>query len=88
LTMEPVQAIAVLSTIYVSATFAGSITAILINTPGTSAAGSHYLRWIPVSSKRGSWKSSWYCRCIKYYWGRVLCYSFMYSRSPPSQGSL
>ena len=30
LTMEPVQAIAVLSTIYVSATFAGSITAILI----------------------------------------------------------
>ena len=38
LTMEPVHAIAVLATIYVSATFAGSITAILINTPGTSAA--------------------------------------------------
>ena len=32
LTMEPVQALAVFSTIYVSATFAGSITAILINT--------------------------------------------------------
>ena len=38
LTMDPVHAIAVLATIYVSATFAGSITAILINTPGTSAA--------------------------------------------------
>ena len=36
LTMDPVHAIAVLATIYVSATFAGSITAILINTPGTS----------------------------------------------------
>ena len=32
LTMDPVHAIAVLATIYVSATFAGSITAILINT--------------------------------------------------------
>jgi hypothetical protein len=31
--MEPVHAITVLTTIYVSATFAGSITAILINTP-------------------------------------------------------
>ncbi|MGB2069048.1 MAG: tripartite tricarboxylate transporter permease, partial [Candidatus Puniceispirillaceae bacterium] len=38
LTMSPVHAIAVLATLYVSATFAGSITAILINTPGTSAA--------------------------------------------------
>ena len=38
LTMTPVHAITVLVTIYVSATFAGSITAILINTPGTSAA--------------------------------------------------
>ncbi len=38
LTMTPVHAIAVLATIYVAATFAGSITAILINTPGTSAA--------------------------------------------------
>ena len=38
LTMAPVHAIAVLATIYVSATFAGSITAMLINTPGTSAA--------------------------------------------------
>ena len=36
LTMEPVHAIAVLATIYVSTTFAGSITAILINTLSTS----------------------------------------------------
>ena len=32
LTMQPVHAITVLATIYVAATFAGSITAILINT--------------------------------------------------------
>ena len=37
LTMDPVHAITVLTTIYVSATFAGSITAILINTPGTAS---------------------------------------------------
>ncbi len=36
LTMEPVAAITVLTTINVSATFAGAITAILINTPGTA----------------------------------------------------
>ena len=41
LTMEPVHAIAVLATIYVSATFAGSITAILINTPGTAALNTY-----------------------------------------------
>jgi hypothetical protein len=35
LTMDPVYAITVLTTIYCSATFAGAITAILINTPGT-----------------------------------------------------
>ena len=43
LTMSPVNAIAVLATLYVSATFAGSITAILINTPGTSACSCHNL---------------------------------------------
>ena len=42
LTMSPVHAIAVLATLYVSATFAGSITAILINTPGTSAAAATF----------------------------------------------
>ena len=51
LTMEPVQAIAVLSTIYVSATFAGSITAILINTPGTSAAAATTFDGYPMAKK-------------------------------------
>ena len=46
LTMDPVHAIAVLATIYCSATFAGSITAILINTPGPSAAAA---RIVPSS---------------------------------------
>ncbi len=50
LTMEPVHAIAVLATIYVSATFAGSITAILINTPGTSAAAADF-RWTSLAQK-------------------------------------
>jgi putative tricarboxylic transport membrane protein len=51
LTMEPVQAIAVLSTIYVSATFAGSITAILINTPGTSASAATTFDGYPLAQK-------------------------------------
>ena len=51
LTMEPVQAIAVLSTIYVSATFTGSITAILINTPGTSAAAATTFDGYPLAQK-------------------------------------
>ncbi len=52
LTMEPVNAIAVLATIYVSATFAGSITAILINTPGTAAAAATTFDGYPLA-KRG-----------------------------------
>ncbi len=52
LTMEPVHAIAVLATIYVSATFAGSITAILINTPGTAAAAATTFDGYPLA-KRG-----------------------------------
>lgn len=51
LTMEPVHAIAVLATIYVSATFAGSITAILINTPGTSAAAATTFDGYPLAQK-------------------------------------
>ncbi|NBT41034.1 MAG: C4-dicarboxylate ABC transporter permease, partial [Alphaproteobacteria bacterium] len=51
LTMEPVHAIAVLATIYVSATFAGSITAILINTPGTSAAAATTFDGFPLAQK-------------------------------------
>lgn len=52
LTMDPVHAIAVLATIYVSATFAGSITAILINTPGTAAAAATTFDGYPLA-KRG-----------------------------------
>jgi putative tricarboxylic transport membrane protein len=51
LTMEPVHAIAVLATIYVAATFAGSITAILINTPGTSAAAATTFDGYPLAQK-------------------------------------
>lgn len=51
LTMDPVSAIAVLTTIYVSATFAGSITAILINTPGTAAAAATCLDGYPLAQR-------------------------------------
>lgn len=51
LTMEPVYAITVLTTIYVSATFAGSITAILINTPGTPAAAATCLDGYPMAQR-------------------------------------
>ncbi|MDB0028153.1 tripartite tricarboxylate transporter permease, partial [Alphaproteobacteria bacterium] len=48
---EPVHAITVLTTIYVSATFAGSITAILINTPGTSAAAATTFDGYPLAQR-------------------------------------
>jgi len=51
LTMEPVYAIAVLTTIYVSATFAGAITAILINTPGTPAAAATCFDGYPLAQR-------------------------------------
>ena len=51
LTMAPVHAITVLATIYVSATFAGSITAILINTPGTSAAAATTFDGYPLAQR-------------------------------------
>ena len=51
LTMTPVHAITVLATIYVSATFAGSITAILINTPGTSAAAATTFDGYPLAQR-------------------------------------
>ena len=49
LTMEPVAAIAILTAIYCSATFAGAITAILINTPGTSASATTCLDGYPMA---------------------------------------
>ncbi|MEM1049013.1 MAG: tripartite tricarboxylate transporter permease [Pseudomonadota bacterium] len=51
LTMEPVQAIAILTAIYCSATFAGAITAILINTPGTSASATTCLDGYPMAQR-------------------------------------
>ena len=51
LTMEPVAAIAILTAIYCSATFAGAITAILINTPGTSASATTCLDGYPLAQR-------------------------------------
>ncbi|MFS4438171.1 tripartite tricarboxylate transporter permease [Paracoccaceae bacterium GXU_MW_L88] len=51
LTMDPVGATVVLATIYGSATFAGAITAILINTPGTSASATTCLDGYPLAAK-------------------------------------
>lgn len=49
LTMEPIAAISILTAIYCSATFAGAITAILINTPGTSASATTCLDGYPMA---------------------------------------
>ncbi len=51
ITMEPVPAIAILTTIYCAATFAGAITAILINTPGTSASATTCLDGYPLAQR-------------------------------------
>lgn len=51
ITMEPIPAIAVLITIYCAATFAGAITAILINTPGTSASATTCLDGFPMAQR-------------------------------------
>ncbi len=51
LTMEPIPAIAILTAIYCSATFAGAITAILINTPGTAASATTCLDGYPLAQR-------------------------------------
>ncbi|MAA69854.1 MAG: C4-dicarboxylate ABC transporter permease [Deltaproteobacteria bacterium] len=51
ITMEPIAAIAVLTTIYCAATFAGAVTAILINTPGTSASATTCLDGYPLAQR-------------------------------------
>lgn len=51
LTMDPIPATVMLATIYGSATFAGAITAILINTPGTSASATTCLDGYPLAKK-------------------------------------
>lgn len=49
ITMDPIPAIAILTTIYCAATYAGAITAILINTPGTSASATTCLDGYPLA---------------------------------------
>ena len=51
ITMDPIPAIAILTTIYCAATFAGAITAILINTPGTSASATTCLDGYPLAMR-------------------------------------
>lgn len=51
LTLEPLAATVVLATIYGSATFAGAITAILINTPGTPASATTCLDGYPLAKQ-------------------------------------
>lgn len=49
--MQPIPAIAILTTVYCAATFAGAITAILINTPGTSASATTCLDGYPLAMR-------------------------------------
>ncbi|SNY93954.1 putative tricarboxylic transport membrane protein [Cohaesibacter sp. ES.047] len=51
ISMEPIAAIAVLTTVYCAATFSGAITAILINTPGTSASATTCLDGYPLAQR-------------------------------------
>ena len=51
ITMDPIPAIAILTTIYCAATFAGAITAVLINTPGTSASATTCLDGYPLAQR-------------------------------------
>ena len=51
ITLEPITAIVILTTIYCSATYGGAITAILINTPGTPAAAATCIDGYPLAQK-------------------------------------
>lgn len=51
ITMDPISAATIMLTIYCAATFAGAITAILINTPGTSASATTCLDGYPLVQK-------------------------------------
>ena len=51
LTMEPVLAIAVLTAIYCAATYAGAITAILINTPGMPSSAATCIDGFPMAQR-------------------------------------
>lgn len=56
-TMEPTVAILVLLAIYVGGTYGGSITAILINTPGTSANAATLFDGYPMAQKGEAFKA-------------------------------
>ena len=56
-TMEPTVAILVLLAIYVGGTYGGSITAILINTPGTSANAATLFDGYPMTQKGEAFKA-------------------------------
>ena len=81
LTMDPVHAITVLATIYVSATFAGSITAILINTLNFVMTTTTFDGY--PSPKRGSGASSWHSSYFKhdrrYFFGGRTCIALCYT---------
>lgn len=51
ITLDVVSAAAIMLTIYCAATFAGAITAILINTPGTSASATTCLDGYPLAQR-------------------------------------
>lgn len=51
ISMDSIPAAAIMLTIYCSATFAGAITAILINTPGTSASATTCLDGYPMAQR-------------------------------------
>ncbi|MDY0289284.1 MAG: tripartite tricarboxylate transporter permease [Sphaerochaeta sp.] len=56
-TMEPTLAILILLAIYVGGTYGGSITAILINTPGTSANAATLFDGYPMTQKGEAFKA-------------------------------
>jgi putative tricarboxylic transport membrane protein len=51
MTLDPLSAIVLLTSIYCAGTYGGAITAVLINTPGTPAACCNMFRRISFSSK-------------------------------------
>ena len=56
-TLEPTVAILALVSIYVGGTYGGSITAILINTPGTSANAASLFDGYPMAQKGEAYKA-------------------------------
>ena len=55
MTLDPLSAIVLLTSIYCAGTYGGAITAVLINTPWNSSSCSNLFRWLSFSTKRRSW---------------------------------